>query len=59
VLVIEDDGSGFSRAAAQHSSDGMGLRSINYRAGMIGAAVEVGSKVGKGTKVRVTFRSDL
>ena len=59
VLVIEDDGSGFSRAAAQYSSDGMGLRTINYRAGMIGAAVEVGSKVGKGTKVRVTFRSDL
>ncbi|MDQ2918489.1 MAG: PAS domain S-box protein [Verrucomicrobiota bacterium] len=59
VLTIEDNGDGFSAQEAQRTAEGMGLRTIAYRAGMIEASVEVLSAVGKGTKIICTFRSDL
>lgn len=59
VLTIEDKGIGFSSSEAHHTVEGMGLRTIAYRAGMIGADIEVRSKVGAGTAIVVTFRSDL
>ncbi|HJT80677.1 MAG TPA: PAS domain S-box protein, partial [Chthoniobacterales bacterium] len=59
VLMIADDGIGFSSQQAQRGLEGMGLRTIAYRAGMIGADVEVRSGVNDGTKIIVSFRSDL
>jgi two-component system, LuxR family, sensor kinase FixL len=59
VLTIADNGVGFSLEESQHGTEGMGLRTIAYRAGMIGADVEVRSAVNDGTKIIVTFRTDL
>ena len=56
VLSIKDNGSGFDTSAA---SQGMGLRTIAYRAGLIGAELEVHSTVGKGTQIICTFSLDL
>ena len=52
-LTIEDNGAGFSIDGAQ--SNGMGLRTIAYRAGMIGADLQVKSKPGRGTQIICTF----
>jgi two-component system CheB/CheR fusion protein len=49
VLSIEDDGTGISREAAQ--TEGMGLRTMRYRAGLIGGKLEVGPGPGGGTQV--------
>ena len=49
VLSIHDDGRGMSDAARQ--SDGMGLRTMRYRAGLIGAKLEVGPGNHGGTEV--------
>ena len=54
VLTIRDNGAGFSPNGQQHSR-GMGLRTIAYRAGMIGADLEVKSKPGRGTQIVCTF----
>ena len=59
VLTIADDGVGFSPSEAQRLAQGMGLRSIAYRAGMINADVQVQSALGRGTKIIVAFPSDL
>jgi two-component system sensor kinase FixL len=53
ALTIDDNGAGFSVDGPQ--SQGMGLRTIAYRAGMIGADLEVKSKPGHGTKIICTF----
>ena len=50
VLEIADDGAGISPTAEQ--SAGMGLKIMRYRAGMIGAALDVESIEGGGTVVR-------
>jgi signal transduction histidine kinase len=52
-LTISDNGAGFLIDSPQ--SRGMGLRTIAYRAGMIGAALEVRSKPGHGTRIICTF----
>ena len=49
VLSIEDDGKGLSSEAAR--SRGMGLRTIRYRAGLIGANLQVVPGRGRGTRV--------
>jgi PAS domain S-box-containing protein len=49
TLTISDSGCGFTREMA--SIDGMGLRIMEYRAELIGAAVEINSKPGVGTTV--------
>ena len=53
VLKIEDNGTGFETNGPR--SEGMGLRTIAYRAGMIGADVEVKSQPGRGTQITCTF----
>jgi PAS domain S-box-containing protein len=49
-LKIQDDGIGFPKA--DHKSNGIGLRVMNYRAGMIGASLNVESQRTGGTVVR-------
>ena len=53
ALTIHDNGAGFSVDARQ--TQGMGLRIIAYRAGMIGADLKVKSKPGHGTQIVCTF----
>lgn len=56
ALIIQDNGVGF--AGEQRQTRGMGLRTIDYRAGMIGADLQVRSKPGRGTTVVCTFSSN-
>ena len=53
TLTIHDNGVGFS--IDKERSHGMGLRTIAYRAGMIGADVSVQSEPGQGTTLACTF----
>jgi PAS domain S-box-containing protein len=48
-LMIRDDGAGFRSDAP--SGQGMGLRSMRYRASVLGGTIEVRSSPGKGTTV--------
>jgi PAS domain S-box-containing protein len=59
MLAIEDNGEGFFPYQTQRMAEGMGLRTIAYRAGMIDADVQVQSAPGRGTKIICTFSSDL
>ena len=49
ALTIEDDGAGLARDASQ--AGGMGLRTMRYRAGLIGGKLEVGPGPSGGTLV--------
>lgn len=49
VLVVEDNGNGFKQ---NPGSDGMGLRNIHYRAGVIGAELKIKTRKGGGTRLR-------
>jgi two-component system, LuxR family, sensor kinase FixL len=57
VLSITDNGSGFAEPEKNH--DGMGLRIMKYRAGMIGGILEVGQANGTGAVVMCRFRPAL
>lgn len=52
-LSITDDGTGFSMG--NRGTEGMGLRTMKYRATMIGASLEVHSTANKGTTVICTI----
>lgn len=52
-LLIEDNGKGFSMDEAKRES--MGLRLMQYRAGMIGGDLKIKSEKGKGTRIKCTF----
>ena len=56
-LMITDNGSGFSETAGEH--EGMGLRTMKYRAAMIGASLEVRPVEDKGTSVICTIPTSL
>ena len=53
ALIIQDNGAGF--ALEQRPTQGMGLRTIAYRASMIGADLQIQSKPGHGTTIVCTF----
>ena len=53
MLTLADDGIGFSAAAVQQPQPGMGLKSIQNRAAMIGGKLSITSLPGKGTAVSV------
>ena len=53
VLSVRDDGQGFDPADAQ--GGGIGLSGMRYRAGLIGAVLEVESKPGEGTTLTCTI----
>lgn len=50
LLEIEDDGMGFD--PSESGKEGLGLRSMHQRAGLLGAELEVDSSPGEGTLVR-------
>jgi signal transduction histidine kinase len=52
VLVIEDDGVGFK---VRGGTVGNGLRNMHERAAAMGGRLDVTSKAGSGTKLRLTF----
>lgn len=52
VIEIEDDGSGFNPAVARQS--GQGLRNLSERAVLCGGALEIDSRVGGPTTLRIT-----
>jgi len=54
VLSISDNGTGF--AEPKEDNQGMGLRIMKYRAGMIDGLLEVGQANGKGVMVMCRFR---
>jgi signal transduction histidine kinase len=53
MLVIRDDGKGFPEGSA--SSLGMGLHIMNYRAGIIGGALEIRTDPLRGTIITCIF----
>ncbi|MHC1770076.1 MAG: PAS domain S-box protein [Verrucomicrobiia bacterium] len=52
VLTVKDDGSGFD--AGGPPSNGMGIRIMQYRAGMIGGALSIQPNPGQGVRVICT-----
>ena len=48
-LTVEDDGSGIEARAG--AAEGMGLRTMRYRASVLGGALDIASGPGRGTKV--------
>lgn len=53
ALCIEDDGKGLS-VAQQPAGEGMGIRIMRHRAGLIGAGFTIRSAPGRGTRVEIT-----
>ncbi|MDP9047077.1 MAG: histidine kinase, partial [Bacteroidota bacterium] len=53
-LTLEDDGDGFSNKP-RSAKNGSGLRNIENRAGLIGAAAIIDSSPGKGCSIKVTL----
>ena len=53
---MRDDGVGLSQGRGD--GKGMGLRIMEYRAGLIGAALHVGPATGGGTRVTCTLLKD-
>jgi signal transduction histidine kinase len=54
VLEVDDDGRGFDPARTRPS--GQGLRNLGARAEALGGGVEIDSRAGEGTRVRVQLR---
>jgi signal transduction histidine kinase len=52
ILRIRDDGAGFS---AEKKSNGLGLRTMQYRASVIKGTLQIDSKPGSGTVVTCSF----
>jgi two-component system, NarL family, sensor histidine kinase DegS len=60
VISVEDDGSGFDVEEIQKAIQqrkGLGLRTIQERAEMLGGRVQIDSHIGRGTKVRIEIPS--
>ena len=57
ILSINDDGVGFSPDTAR--SGGMGMHIMKYRAGVVGATLNVRSGIGAGTTVTCAFDRNL
>jgi len=55
TINIADDGNGFDSDKAK---EGLGLRSINYRAKLIGADLHLNSSPGLGTRVSLVINTD-
>jgi len=52
-LLIEDDGSGFDPEQARAAGRGLGLRTMEERAALLGGTLSVASRPGAGTRVTV------
>ncbi len=56
VLEVSDDGTGYDPTQVPESS--FGLRSVDHRVGMLGAALETDTAIGRGTRVSVRIPLD-
>ncbi|MBL9167034.1 MAG: response regulator [Verrucomicrobiales bacterium] len=57
-LRVRDNGGGFDTAPSVEPK-GMGLRIMHYRAGMIGASLQVASRSPRGVMVECNFKSEV
>lgn len=53
ILTITDDGRGFDLSGLQFSKTGIGLKSMNNRAALIGGKFSIDSAAGKGTSISI------
>lgn len=53
VVEVADDGAGFEAAALPRGAEGFGLVAMRQRAEAVGGALEVESRPGRGTRVRL------
>ena len=51
IITVSDDGRGFCFSSSEASSEGMGLRTMRYRANLIGAKLTVDTRPSEGTFV--------
>jgi len=58
-LIIADDGTGFNVAALQSSQTGIGLRSMQNRAALIGGIFSIQSSEGNGTSISIEIPGNL
>jgi two-component system, chemotaxis family, CheB/CheR fusion protein len=58
VLVVEDDGIGFEIGDAANDAHGLGLASMQERAALVGASLQIESTIGKGTSIFVRCAVD-
>jgi signal transduction histidine kinase len=54
TIIVEDDGHGIAPGAS--ANRGMGLKIMRYRASIVGASLEIGTRDGGGTVVRCSLR---
>jgi signal transduction histidine kinase len=57
AMLIRDNGSGIPKP--QPETQGMGLRTMRYRAGIIGAKLEIRPRASGGTEIACTFPKEL
>ena len=55
-LIISDDGSGFDPAVLQSAETGIGLKSMQNRAALIGATFTLNSQNGNGTSITIELK---
>jgi two-component system sensor histidine kinase UhpB len=55
TLTIADDGAGFDVARVRCGCGGLGLLSLEERAGLLAGSVRIASSVGRGTKVQINI----
>lgn len=59
ILVIDDDGCGFGNATGSRKGGGLGMRTMQYRADLIGANLKVCPSPSGGTRIVVTLPIEL
>jgi len=55
-LLIEDDGVGFDTSALQPGQSGIGLKSMQNRAALIGGTLSINSSPGNGTRITIEIK---
>jgi signal transduction histidine kinase len=58
-LIVTDDGAGFDLTSVQSAGGGLGLVTMNERARVVGATVDIVSQPGRGTMVQVRGPAEL
>jgi len=56
TIFLEDNGTGFDRAALDEAKTGIGLKNIQQRCTLIGADFRLDSKPGKGTFIKIIIQ---
>ena len=58
-LIVTDDGAGFDLTSVHRGGGGLGLVTMNERARVVGATVDIVSQPARGTTVRVRGPAEL